>query len=77
MEVHDSLAYKRAKKKVVKLHHLLTELDKVGEILYNNLEHHGVWRLIELLEEVRIYYYVQYYENDNIVKNKGRVDVKD
>lgn len=73
MSVYNSLEYKRAKKERDKLKKLLTELDFVGEVLYNNLDYSKIWDLIQIFEEVRIEYYVQYEFYEQIVKNKGKM----
>jgi len=73
MSVYNSLEYKRAKKQRDKLKKLLTELDFVGEVLYNNLDYSRIWDLIQDFEEVRIEYYVQYEFYEQIVKNKGKM----
>lgn len=70
MKVVDAFEYKRAKEKRDKLKHLLKELDLVGEILYNNMEYSGVWELIKHLEEIRIYYYIDFHEANEIVKQR-------
>ena len=70
MNVTNAFEWKRAKVKRDKLHKLLLELDKVGDVLYNNIEHGGVWEIIKKYEEVRINYYVEFYEWDQIVKQR-------
>jgi len=73
MIVYDSLEYKRSKNRAKELKGLLIQLDKVADILYDNLSYSGVWNLIQHLEDTRIQYYIEYHEHSAIVKNKGRV----
>ena len=75
MKVIDVFEYKRAREKRDKLKHLLTELDSVGDILYNNLEYSAMWKLIQELETIRVQYYVEFYEWDQIVK-RGKQNVE-
>lgn len=76
MNIHDSAKYKDAKIKEAELRGLLLDLDSVAELLYNNLSYSGVWKTIQLFEEVRIEYYVLHHEYNSIVKNKGKLDGK-
>lgn len=74
MKVYDTFAYKQAQKRVDELETLLIQLDLIANILYNNVQYNGVWDLIEDFEEVRLKYYLEHYENESIVLNKGRVN---
>ena len=51
---------------------LLNDLDLVGEILYNNLEYDGIFKLIEQLEELRFIYSLEWDRlNQFIPKDKN------
>jgi len=74
--IYDGLEYKRAKKKVTDLKKFLFQLDTIGEILYNNLDKDDIWDLINKFEDVNIKHYLEFHEYDEILRNKGNVDVK-
>ena len=76
MSVYDAYKYKFAKKKVKELEKLLKDLDSIGNILYDNLNYGHVWDLISAYEEVLITYYVEYHEYQQIVNNKGKINVR-
>lgn len=53
----------KSKKELIRLEELeilLNDLDIVGEILYNNLQHGGVFKLIDQLEELRFIYSLEW-----------------
>lgn len=75
MKVIDSFEYKRAKKEVKELKTLLTQLDTVADMLYNNISRKGVWDLLMKLEEVRLENYILFHEYSNTIK-QGKKNVK-
>ena len=75
MNIHDAQYYKNAQQKVEEYGDFLFQLDNVAEILYDNLEYPEIWDLIENLEEIRVKYYVLFHEYNQVVKNKGKINV--
>lgn len=76
MKVYDSIEYQRAKKRSEELKNLLYQLDTIGDLLYNVIEHDGIWSIVDKFEDVRMKYYMEDYENDIIINNKGNVNGK-
>lgn len=72
--VHDAFALKKAEKRNQELEILLLQLDLVANLLYNNLEYDGVFELIQDFEELRLKYYLEHYENEVLIKNKGKIN---
>jgi hypothetical protein len=66
------LEYKQSEKRSEELKTFLLELDSICDILYNRLEFVGVWDSLMKLEDVRVKYYIEFYEHDQIVKQKGK-----
>lgn len=71
--INDIGRYRRAEARVKELEPLLDELDRLCEIVYNNLGNAGMWNILNVAEDVRIGYYLEHYECQRIVKNKGKV----
>lgn len=67
-----SLEAKKAKKEAERIKEFLFELDSVCDTLYNRLEYDGIWDVLMQLENVRINYYIQFYEYDNISKDRKK-----
>ena len=74
MIINDIGKYRKAKKELDKLNHLIPELDKVVDILYNNLEYSGVWKLLNVVEETRVHYYMKRHEYNRIIRSKGIIN---
>lgn len=68
--------YKKAEKKADDLLDFLLDLDKTADILYNRIEYREIWTLLEHLEHIRIKYYVEFEELNNLLKDKENLDVK-
>jgi hypothetical protein len=64
--------YKRAKKRAEELKGFLIELDSICDKLYNRLDYSGVWESLMKLEDVRVRYYIEFYEHDKIVRLRGK-----
>jgi len=75
MEMMDELEFQKNRRKEAELRKFVSQLDTMGEMLYNNLEYNGVWDLVEKFEELRIKYYTEHYEYEEILK-RGK-NVKD
>jgi hypothetical protein len=73
MKMHDIGKYYEAKEKLEELEPVLKALDDVCKILYDNIAHRRILRLIETVEDVRVDYYIKHYECQQIVNNKGKV----
>lgn len=73
MKIHDIKRYNEAKQKAAELEPLIEALDKVCEILYNNLGNSHILYLLEKVEDVRVDYYIRHYEWQQIVNSKGKV----
>lgn len=67
-----SLEYKKSKKRTQELKSFLLKLDSICDTLYNNLEYDGVWEALMKVEDVRIKYYVEFFEYNRIVELKGK-----
>lgn len=67
-----NLEYKKSKKRVQELKGFLLKLDSICDTLYNNLEYDGVWESLMKLEDVRIKYYIEFFEHNKIVELKGK-----
>ena len=63
---------KQAEKKAEELKALLIDLDSVCDILYNRLDYSGIWEALMELEDVRVKYYLEYFEYNDIVDSKGK-----
>jgi hypothetical protein len=74
VKIYDIMEYQRSQKRAKELKSLLFELDSVADVLYNNINYNGVWDLLQHFEEVRIKYYVEFYEHDKIVQDKGKIN---
>ena len=72
MSVIYGFEYKRAKKRVEELKGFLLELDSICGKLYNRLDYSGVWESLMKLEDVRVRYYIEFYEHDKIVRLRGK-----
>lgn len=68
MSVLIKIDHKKSEKRARELKSFLLELDSVCDKLYNRLEYEGIWDLLMDLEDVRIKYYVEYYEHQEIIK---------
>ena len=71
MSLTDALELKRAQKRVKELRQFLIELDSICDTLYDKLEYKGVWDALMELEEVRVQYYTEFYENETFINLKG------
>lgn len=60
------------KKRAEELNKLLMQLDIMVDKLYNLIEYDGILTLILNTEELRVRYYLEWYECDQAVK--GRTD---
>jgi len=69
-----NLNVKQTEKRIKELRMFLHELDVIADNLYNRLEFAGVWDTLMKLEDIRARYYVEYYEHEQLLKDK--VDVK-
>lgn len=65
---------KKARDEIERLEKLLGELDKVATILYNNMEHSGIWNLLKQIEELRFDYMMKHQENSETIQNKGNTN---
>ena len=72
MSVINSLDYQRSKRRAKELKGFLQELDSICDKLYNRLDYKGVWDALMKLEDVRVQYYVEFYENNKIVQLRGK-----
>lgn len=61
-----SLAQKRANE----LKRFLSELDTICDMLYSRLDYKGIWDVIEKLEDVRIKYYMEFYDKTETIRKK-------
>lgn len=68
--------YRKAEKKADNLLDFLLELDSAANMLYNRLEYPEVWTLVKHLEGVRIKYYIEFEELNNLLKDKETLNVK-
>lgn len=68
--------FKKAEKKADQMLDFLLELDNITNTLYNRLEYPEVWNLVQHLEDVRIKYYVEFEELNNLLKDKENLNVK-
>jgi len=68
---------KHREKNVKKLNDFLIELDSICDKLYNRLEFSGVWDVLLELEDVRVRYYVELYEQRKILELKRKRNVKE
>lgn len=72
MSVLYDFEFKKALKRANELKGFLLELDSICDQLYNRLEFSGVWESLMQLEDVRVRYYTEYYEHNNLLKLKGK-----
>jgi hypothetical protein len=72
MSIIYGLEYKQAQKRAKELKSFLLKLDSICDTLYDNLEFSGVYESLLKLEDVRVRYYVEFYEHDKIVRLKGK-----
>lgn len=72
MSIINSLDYQRSKRRVKELKGFLQELDSICDRLYNRLDYSGVWDALMKLEDVRVQYYVEFYEQNKIHQFKGK-----
>lgn len=70
-----NINYKQSERKAQELKELLLDIDRVCDILYNRLDYEGVWETILCLEDVRVQYYVEWFEHEMIVQTKGKNNV--
>ena len=68
MSVITHLSDIKNKKRAEELHQLLMELDLIVENLYKIVEHNGILSLILKAEDLRVRYYLEWYECDQAVK---------
>lgn len=71
MEFQDELELKRISRKEKELRKFVSQLDTIGEILYNNLEYEGVWDLLMKLEDTRVRYYIEHYDTEAELNKRG------
>jgi hypothetical protein len=77
MKILDISEYKRHKLRKKQYGELLSGLDKVADILYNHLSYAEVWQMIQLTEEARIRYGIEYQASVKVLnKYKGSTDEK-
>lgn len=67
-----SIALKRKKE----LQSFLSELDNIADRLYDKLEFNGVFETLMSLEDVRIRYYMELYEQNRILSLKEKQNVR-
>jgi hypothetical protein len=77
MKILDIFEYKRHKLRIEQYGELLSGLDKVADILYNHLSYAEVWQLIQLTEEARIRYGIEYQASVKVLNTyKGNANEK-
>lgn len=59
---------KLAEKKAQELRGLICDLDSICDILYSRLDYSGIWDVLMELEEVRVKYYTEFFEYDQLAK---------
>lgn len=64
--------FRQAEKRAKELRVFLSELDNVCDILYNRLEHNGIWETLMCLEDVRVKCYVEYHEQLKVTQFKRK-----
>jgi hypothetical protein len=65
--------YYESVKVVNKLKPFVEDLDKVANILYNNIDKDvRIWALISRLEDVRVYYFLKLADHQAVVDKKGQ-----
>lgn len=64
--------FRQAEKRAKELKVFLTELDGICDILYNRLQYKGVWETLMSLEEVRVQYVVEHYEQSKVTRFKRK-----
>ncbi len=68
-----NIKYKQLEKYAKDLSVFLIELDSVCDILYNRMEYDGVFDVLMTLEDVRVRYYIEYFDiNATLNKNQGK-----
>ena len=73
MKLYDISQYNKAKEKVRELEPILKDLDKVVDIIYNNIGNPGMFRLLEHAEDIRVEYYLRHHECMQVIRNKGKI----
>lgn len=71
-KIYDIERYSYSKKKIEELEPVMLALDNICDILYNSLGNKGILKIIEVVEDVRIEYYLKHYEYQQVVKSKGK-----
>lgn len=72
--MYDMIRYRKAKDKIKELEPIINDLDKICDIIYNNIGNSGMWKLLDVAEDIRIGYYLEHYNCECIVKSKGKTD---
>lgn len=67
------LEYKRAKARKEELEPYLKELDKLSDFLYNFLHLRLSFSILEVVEDVRIQYYMELNELNKILNSNQRI----
>lgn len=67
-----SLDYKKSKNRAKELKSFLLKLDSVCDVLYDNLNYDGMWDVIDKIESVRVKYYLEYHEYQNVVEMRKK-----
>ena len=68
----NELEIKRSEKRLKELRKFLIDLDNVCDTLYASLEYDGIWEALMELEDVRVKYYIEFYEHETLIKLKGK-----
>lgn len=71
MKIYNIELYNSSKKKLKELSKYLDSLDKVADLLYNNLGYTESWAALQIIEDARVKYGTLHYECELVIKNKG------
>lgn len=71
--IHDLQYYRLAQRNVARYEELLKDLEKVEEILYNNVGDKYIWRIIQNLTEAKVYYFTELTGWKETLENKGEL----